>query len=211
MFASFMLLTTTLIPVPCDRSTYETEESPLGRDVGHAEVVVAIEDDRGTADRPRPLPVRAIVTAVDGSHPDGSGHGTYADGRFFAEGRFEVEVPPGTTSIALRSGPNYEPLDVKVEARAGVRTSVQARLHRWFAPEDQGWYAGDNHVHAQHDSTAAVRTDLAYTALQARADGLDYLTEAGSNVDYADLERLSTSEFLFRFAPRSVPARSSVT
>ena len=57
-----------------------------------------------------------------------------------------------------------------VEAKAGREVRVRARLRRWFAPEERGWFGGDNHVHAQHDATAAIRTDLAYTALQARAD-----------------------------------------
>ena len=68
-----------------------------------------------------------------------------------------MEVPPGRTPIALRSGPDYEPLEMAVEAKAGVRARLRARLRRWFAPEERGWFGGDNHVHAQHDATAAIR------------------------------------------------------
>ena len=67
-----------------------------------------------------------------------------------------------------------------MEAKEGRETRVRARLKRWFAPEERGWFGGDNHVHAQHDATAAIRTDLAFTALQARANGLSYVTEADS-------------------------------
>ncbi|KAJ3061094.1 hypothetical protein HK102_009249, partial [Quaeritorhiza haematococci] len=168
---------------------------------GRARLVFEVEDGRdGT-----PLPVRAIVTASDGSHPDGSGRGVYADGRFFADGRFTVDAPAGPTRALLRSGPDYEPLEVSVEAEAGRETRLRARLRRWFAPEDRGWYAGDNHVHAQHDATVAIRTDLEYTALQGRADGLSYLTEADSGPDPADGARLSTATFLCRRAPEVRP------
>ncbi len=168
-------------------------------------IVVDVEDGRATPDRPMPLPVRVVVTASDGSHPDGSGRGVYSDGRFFAEARFSVELPPGRTLIALSSGPNYEPLEMHVEAKKGREVQLRARLTRWFAPEERGWFGGDNHVHAQHDATAVIRTDLAFTALQARAGGLSYVTEADSGPSPAAVERLSTRTFLFRRAPEIRP------
>lgn len=169
-----------------------------------AELVVEVIN-AAAAQPPAPLPVRVIVTASDGSHPDGSGQGVYADGRFFAEGRFTVQLPPGETRLLVRSGPNYVPLDFKCTVAAGRRTGVRAKLHRWFAPEERGWYSGDNHVHAQHDAKATVKTSLAYTALQARANGLSYVTEAGSEISYQDLDRLDTKTFLFRYAPELRP------
>jgi hypothetical protein len=173
------------------------EERPLPG-VKDAELLVEAQDTGATP--AQPLPVRVIVTASDGGHPDGSGHGVYADGRFFADGRFTVRVPPGPTRLQLRSGPNYIPLDTRVEAKAGTRVRLRAALHRWFAPEGRGWYGGDNHVHAQHDARAAVKTGLAYTALQARANGLSFLTEAGSDLPYDALGKLDTKGFLFRYA-----------
>lgn len=86
-----------------------------------------------TAIPPRPLPVRVLVTASDGSHPDGSGHGTYADGRFFAQARFTVGLKPGRTTITLRGGPNYAPLEMMIEAPAGKRLRYRAALRRWFS------------------------------------------------------------------------------
>jgi hypothetical protein len=177
------------------------EERPLA-DPKRAEIVL---EARSAGTRPRPLPVRVIVTAPDGSHPDGSGHGVYADGRFFADGRFTVRVPPGPTRVQLGSGPNYVPLDFRVTARAGRGLRVRAALRRWFAPEARGWYGGDNHVHAQHDEGAQVRTGLDYAALQARADGLSFITEAGSNVSYDLVDKLDTKDFLLRYAPELRP------
>jgi hypothetical protein len=174
-------------------------EEPLVQD-GRAEIVTEVANDATGAARARALPVRVIVRASDDTHPDGSGRGVYADGRFFAEGRFVVSVPPGPSKIELRSGPDYVPLELGLKARAGKSLRVCARLCRWFSPEQRGWYGGDNHVHAAHEVKADVRASLDYAALQARANGLSFVTEAGSYVSYADIGRLNTDAFLLRHA-----------
>jgi len=146
------------------------------------------------------LPVRVVVTGSDGSHPDGSGHGVYSDGRFYAHGRFEVVVPKGKTQIDLRSGPHYVPLMIQEDLAGGQAYQISATLHQWFSPESRGWYCGDNHVHALHDSHAMVKASLDYTALQGRANGLNWITEAGSNVPYDAIDQLDTASFLLRYA-----------
>lgn len=151
-------------------------------------------------DTGKPIPARIILTASDKSHPDGSGRGVYRDGRFFAEGSFQAEVPPGKLKIQIFKGANYIPIEEEIDVPKGKKLKYLAKLEQWFSPEKLGWYAGDNHVHAQHDKEAAVKTDLEYTALQARANGLSYITEAGSNLDYGTLEKLSTDNFLMRYA-----------
>src|SRR5262245_60236029 len=87
-----------------DPSTFrvvsETPTAPQDR----ARLVVEVQDGRAGPDGPMPLPVRVVVTASDGSHPDGSGRGAYSDGRFFADGSFTVDLPPGRTRVVLRSG-----------------------------------------------------------------------------------------------------------
>lgn len=50
-----------------------------------------------------------------------------------------------------------------------------------------------------------MKTSLAYTALQARANGLNWLTEAGSAIRYDDKDRLDTPMFLFRHAQELRP------
>ena len=74
-----------------DGSTFTVVgEAPIAAPA-RSRIVVDVEDDRAAPDRPMPLPVRVVVTASDGSHPDGSGRGTYSDGRFFAEAGFSVD------------------------------------------------------------------------------------------------------------------------
>jgi len=148
----------------------------------------------------QPLPVRAIVTDADGEYADGSGYGLYSDGRFFAEAEFQVEVPAGRTHLELSSGPEHVPARFTVDARAGRHLHIELKLPRWFSTNDYGWYGSDNHVHAQHDPNAVVRTGLAYAVLQARANGLSYITEAGSNVDYSAIDTLSDNAFVIHRA-----------
>jgi hypothetical protein len=191
----FALSVLTLFQVSYASSKLQQLESQ-DLDSSKSTISVCIQDmETGKA-----LPARIILTASDKTHPDGSGRGVYRDGRFFAEGSFQADVPPGKLQIQIFKGANYLPIDQEIDVPKGKKLSFVAEMEQWFSPEEIGWYAGDNHVHALHDKDAAVKTDLEYTALQARANGLSFITEAGSNVDYNNLEKLSTDDFLMRYA-----------
>ncbi|MCF7975789.1 MAG: CehA/McbA family metallohydrolase, partial [Phycisphaerae bacterium] len=180
-----------------DTSQYIVQERGAYDSDNHARLLVEIRD---LAAQETPVPVRVIVTASEGSHPDGSGHGVYADGRFYADGHFEVVVPRGTTRIDLRGGPHFVPLKIQEAFDGGHEYHISVSLHQWFSPELRGWYCGDNHVHALHDSQAMVKASLDYAALQGRANGLNWITEAGSNVPYDRIDQLDTASFLLRYA-----------
>jgi hypothetical protein len=179
-----------------ERSRFEiAAEEPLsGTDEG--EIVCAVTDSRTG----RPLPARVIVKASDGKPRDGAGRGLYNDGRFFADSTFTVRVPAGATEITLRSGPNYVPLTITVTASRGKRIRLKAQLYRWFSPEEHGWYGGESHVHTKHDRTGTIQMDGKYTALQARAQGLSFLSQASKGSADEDPAPLSTPDFLFRNA-----------
>ncbi len=140
---------------------------------------------------------RVTARTESGEFLDGSGRGLYADGRFFIDGECTLRAPPGKVRLSIRTGPEHVPLDAEVTATRGDRVYVEALLSRWISLRDRGWYDGDNHVHAQHDRNAAVRTSLEFAALQARAGGLAYITEAGSHLSYANAASLSRPDFLF--------------
>lgn len=151
------------------------------------------------------LPARVIVKMSDGSYYDGSGRGVYRDGRFYADGEFSAEVPPGKTEISVSCGPNYVPLKITIEAERGKEIKIAAKLLKWFSPQDFGWFCGDNHVHVRHDPTGEIRMDEEYAALQARAEGLDYITEADAGRPKEIEEKLSTINFLYRQAAEMRP------
>ncbi|MFI5378322.1 MAG: CehA/McbA family metallohydrolase [Tepidisphaerales bacterium] len=167
---------------------------------GAGELVVDVVDAQGAA-----MAVRVVVTAADGTHPDGSGRGVYKDGRFFAEGTFKVTLPPGRTGLKLSCGPEFEPIDETVEIPAGRSVQLRAVPRRWIDLAKLGWYGGDHHVHTQHDAKATIRTDSAYTALQGRANGLSVITEADAEVTGAAAANLDTAAFLYRRAPEQRP------
>jgi hypothetical protein len=183
-------------------STWEQDVVKLNAALDTANIVVEVSD---AGDHDRLLPVRVIVTASDKSHPDGSGRGVYSDGRFFADGRFQVTTPPGATRIVLSSGPNYIPLEISLDAKAAHEHRITARLEQWFSPEKLGWYAGDNHVHVKHDEEHKTRTSRAYTILQGRANGLTYLTEAGSSLLLEEESAPLSETFLMRHAQELRP------
>jgi hypothetical protein len=183
-------------------SNYELK---TGAALESAQQVKLILQVRDMSEPDRELPVRVIVAASDGSHPDGSGHGVYGDGRFYVHGGFDVTLPAGDTRIELSSGPNYTPLTIQETLLGGKTYHLTARLYQWFSPAAHGWYCGDNHVHALHDAHAQVKASLDYTALQGRANGLNWITEAGSNVPYDRIDRLDTDSFLLRYAQEQRP------
>ena len=146
-----------------------------------ARLVVEVEDDRAAPDRPMPLPVRAIVTAERRQPPRRLRPGHLRRRPLLRRRR----ASPWTCPPAAR-GPPAQRAELRA-AGAGRRgqggAGDPARGPGCTAgsrPRSGAGTRGDNHVHAQHDATAAIRTDLAYTALQARANGLSYVTEADS-------------------------------
>lgn len=145
-------------------------------------------------------PCRVTLQDSSGKFYDGGGKGLYRDGRFFVDGAFEVSLPLGVYKLGLSSGPNFVPLETQLDLSKPELVEVRVDLEEWFSPESTGWYAGDHHVHAQHDRKAEVQTSLEYAALQARSNGLTFVTEAGSNVDYATLDQLSDGHFQMRRA-----------
>ena len=173
-------------------------------DGGELRVEIVDADSIAPGRRATTMPARVVVTGSDGMFADGAGRGVYLDGRFFVDGNFIVKVPPGETKVHVRCGPGVIPLEERIAVPAGRRVLLRARMKRWLAPEALGWYGGDNHVHTQHDARAVIKVDPGYTALQGRANGLAFVTEADP-VDDAAGAGLDTDSFLYRRAPEIRP------
>ena len=173
--------------------------------VDRAELCLEVVQAPYQSAHPHPMAARVVVTDSSGGHPDGSGRGVYADGRFFVEGDCTVAVSPGEARIRIACGPHVVPVDETVTVAAGHRVRLRALMHRWIDPTAMGWYCGDNHVHTQHDRQTAVRVDPAYTALQARANDLNYITEADSEITADRAAQFDTATLLYRAAPELRP------
>lgn len=202
LFIALALFAARALAAPATRPVSELSRisEDAAKDAATSELHVQVVGEDGAA-----LPVRVIVTAADGSHPDGSGRGVYRDGRFFAEGAFSVVAPAGATTVSLRCGPEYVPIDAKLELAAGRALRCKAVMRRWIDLAKLGWYAGDHHVHTQHDPKAVIRTDPGYTALQARANGLSLITEADPEFAADVVAKHATPAFLYRHAPEIRP------
>ena len=57
-----------------------------------------------------------------------------------------VLLPPGTYTVTVSRGPEYESETREVEVRKALQLSFA--LRRWIDPAKLGWYSGDHHIHA---------------------------------------------------------------
>lgn len=186
-----------IFPIAVLQGNESTREILSRTNTGDAEsrIILRVSD----LDTSSPLPFRAVIKGSDGKFVDGSGRGTYDDGRFFADKTTTVIAPKGNTQIHISRGPEYHPLEFEFDNPENTETTIEVKLKRWISLADLDWYGGDNHVHSKHDSYTPIKTDLAYAALQGRAQGLNFITEAGSNVSYDKLDQLNTADFQIRY------------
>lgn len=75
----------------------------------------------------------------------------------------EMPIPAGDWTVKILRGLEYTPIeqDVRVEADTWTRTRWEPK--RWTDMAQQGWYSGDDHVHARLMSGEDARKLLAYT------------------------------------------------
>ncbi|MCC6629029.1 MAG: CehA/McbA family metallohydrolase [Chloroflexi bacterium] len=75
---------------------------------------------------------------------------------FYADGAFAVDAPTGQTDILVERGTEYRPLRLVVTLPPGGTVDVDLPLERWIALPEQGWYAGNTHVHYDEKETRAL-------------------------------------------------------
>lgn len=107
-------------------------EEADGRPVDAARVCVVGEG--GTV-----LPDGAVAFELD----RGFGRESHA----VTDGRFEVEVPAGPTTVRVDRGSEFVPAVAEVELGPGRRREVCLRPQRWIDMNAAGWFSGDLHGH----------------------------------------------------------------
>jgi hypothetical protein len=75
---------------------------------------------------------------------------------FYSDGTFAVAVPTGQTDIVVERGTEYRPFRLIVDAPAAGAVEVDLPLERWISLPEQGWYAGNTHVHYDEKETRAL-------------------------------------------------------
>ena len=103
----------------------------------------------------RPTPARVAVVAADGrGHaPRGGFHRVLSPTEthyFRTGGAFEVEVPAGEATVAVRRGLEYRPIEIAVDVPAGGIAETRFGLARLVDAAAAGWHSGDTHVHDLH-------------------------------------------------------------
>jgi hypothetical protein len=99
------------------------------------------------------MPARLYVTGSDGqryyaipsvAHPakrELEGHVVTFDKAF------AVELPAGTATVRVERGPEFHPIEAKIEVPAEGAVEKKFELRRWIDLAGQGWYSGDLHIH----------------------------------------------------------------
>jgi hypothetical protein len=66
---------------------------------------------------------------------------------FIAQGRFQINLPPGDYVLTVGRGPEYHSIERQVEIRPGEILRLNVELRRWIDMNARGWYSGDLHNH----------------------------------------------------------------
>ncbi|HYO84645.1 MAG TPA: hypothetical protein VES20_24800, partial [Bryobacteraceae bacterium] len=133
-----------------------------------SKIRVRLRDESG-----KPTAARVSIRGADGKYyaPSGAllrvhpGMGEAA-GFFHARGEFDVEGPAGPFRIAAWRGIEYEPV-VVTGAERDADIVLQRRL-RW---QGEGWWSGEDHIHANYAGPYYLRPDDAL--LMAEAEDLN--------------------------------------
>jgi hypothetical protein len=107
----------------------------------------------------RPLEARVCVVASTGAFcaPQGALHKVGpGDPFFYSAGTFAVDVPLGQADVVVERGTEYRPLRRVVTMPSSGTVEVDLPLERWIAMAEQGWYAGNTHVHYDETETHAT-------------------------------------------------------
>ena len=104
----------------------------------------------------RPLEARVSVQASTGlfcAPADATLKVGPGDPFFYCDGTFAVEVLRGATDIVVERGTEYRPLRLTLILPANGAIDVDLPLERWISLPEQGWYAGNTHVHYDEKET----------------------------------------------------------
>ncbi len=126
----------------------------------------------------QPIAARVTAFASDGlayAPSDGSALAkyTWTAGQpfFYARGKARLRLPAGRARVTAVRGFEVEPARAEVRIRAGETTRATLDLRRTSRVSDDGWWAGDSHIHLNYnDHEFLTPADM---LLQAEAEDLN--------------------------------------
>ena len=109
---------------------------------------------------------------------------------FYADGSFDVELPPGRVRMEFRGGIEAIPQTLTLDAETATELTVPMRP--WVDMAARGWYSGDSHVHLH--TGGPIEVTVADALVAARAEGVHYVNLCASNNvgdDLRDAEQIT--------------------
>src|SRR6185312_5109381 len=100
-----------------------------------------------------PLVARVSVKQEGGKFYSPSGalyRLTSGVGHFYARHEAELPVPAGRFVVRAWRGPEYLDQKKEIEISAGTTYELTLSLDRWTNMPEQGWFSGENHIHADY-------------------------------------------------------------
>src|SRR5882724_1561922 len=107
-------------------------------------------------DAGRPLEARVQVVASSGllvAPPDAIHKVGTGEPFFYSDGTFEVDLPSGQVDIVVERGIEYRPTRLTLTVPRHGTIDADLPLDRWVRLGEQGWYAGNTHVHYDEKET----------------------------------------------------------
>jgi len=103
----------------------------------------------------QPITARVVVEGVDGSAhaPLGKMYRVSIRQRqcfFYCEGICSLDLPAGEYHISVHYGFEHRPVHRDVTMTAGKQIEISIPVERWIDQPANGWYGGENHIHANY-------------------------------------------------------------
>jgi hypothetical protein len=108
--------------------------------VAHAAGALSVSDNA------MPIPRQAIAV-MWGQQDRAQGYALQPDGAFYADGSFDVDVPPGSYALTLSKGFEYRQQSIRLQVGQTATAPRELRLTRWIDMPARGWYSSDDHIH----------------------------------------------------------------
>jgi Tol biopolymer transport system component len=101
---------------------------------------------------------KAITARVSLKHESGKFHAPPEslfrvlknDGHFYCAENCEFQLPAGRYQLRAFHGPEFATAYETIEIKANEVTSTTVGLKQWTEPAKDGWYSGENHIHANY-------------------------------------------------------------
>jgi hypothetical protein len=117
-----------------------------------------------------PTTARVVLRHQDGKFhaPPGSLYRVLGgDMHFYMDGQERVELPIGQYTVVASRGPEHRQARQSFTIAAGDTKKLTLTLERWTNQRAEGWYSGENHIHANYgygqwyNSPATMRLQVA--------------------------------------------------